>query len=543
VTERPLPWLPIAIGVIVGGVLAFGNCLIGLKTGLWDTAQLTSTLLTFLLCAPLCALVGKSFDIHDNNLAQTTSSAIAAMPATMGLLAAVPALGLLGKEVSTAALVASAIAYGLLGVASALLLAPRLIDRDKLPFPTGVATAELINAMHTDRRHVRERAMYFGIAFAAAAAFTLVRDVAEWIPQNLETTVVVAAIPVTLGVAASPLLIGSGALIGPRISLSLAGGALLAWLGGVWLAGGHHWADAEHVGSWLRWPGVGLLVGGSLPSLASVVRQLGKSTQALGDAGPALKIVGVTGACTVVVTHFGFDVSWLFSIIGVVVAVVLSTVAGRVAGTTDVAPLGELGELSQFVGATSGSPTMGVATAGVTASVGAQNTQLLWALKAGRILGTPVRAQWLAQAVGVLAGAPICIAIWFAITRAWPIGGEHLPAPYAAQWKSVAEVLHQGLSALPTGAGAAALVAIGVGLALSLLERVKRLGAWVPAPLGIGLGFLLPVSSCLAIGVGGVAGSLVMRGRNGEVVASSVASGILAGEAIPVVILVLWQLM
>jgi hypothetical protein len=53
VGERPLPWIPIAIGVVVGALLAFGNCLIGLKTGLWDTAQLTSTLLTFVLCARL----------------------------------------------------------------------------------------------------------------------------------------------------------------------------------------------------------------------------------------------------------------------------------------------------------------------------------------------------------------------------------------------------------------------------------------------------------------------------------------------------------
>jgi uncharacterized oligopeptide transporter (OPT) family protein len=541
VAEGRLPWLPIAIGVVVGGVLAFGNCLIGLKTGLWDTAQLTSTLLTFLLCAPLCRVAGKAFDIHDNNLAQTTSAAIAAMPATMGLLAAVPALGMLGKPPSTLTLVLSALSFGMLGIASALLLAPRLIDRDKLPFPTGVATAELIRAMHTDRQHVRERAMYFGIAFALAALFTVLRDVAELIPASVDTTIVIAASPVTLGMAASPLLIGSGALVGVRIALSLAGGALLAWIGGVWLAGSQHWADAESVGTWLRWPGVGLLLGGSLPSLVGVVRQLGSGAKDLGEAGPALKIVAVTGAATVVVTHVGFDVSWLLSVIAVLLAIVLSTVAGRAAGTTDVAPLGEVGELALFAGAASGPPVMGVATANVTAGMAAQNTQLLWALKAGRELDTPVRSQWLAQAVGVVAGAPICIGIWIAVTRTWKIGSEQLPVPYAAQWTSVAEVLHRGWSALPQGAGVAALVAIGVGVALSLVERTK-LAPYVPAPLGIGLGFLLPVSSCLAIGVGGIVGSFVMRRRNGEVLVSSIASGMLAGEAIPVVLYVLWQL-
>src|ERR1043165_4143741 len=215
--------------------------------------------------------------------------------------------------------------------------------------------------------------MYFGIAFAVAVLFTLLRDLGEVIPGNLETTVVIAAIPVTIGVAASPLLLGSGALIGARISLSLAGGALLAWVGGVWLAGSHHWADAEGVGAggrWarggrfaggsLRWPGVGMLLGGSLPSLVSVVRQLRSSTQALGDAGPALKIVGVTGVVAIIVTHFGFDVPWLFALIAVALAIVLSTVAGRAAGTTDVAPLGEVGELALFVGASAGTPTIGV---------------------------------------------------------------------------------------------------------------------------------------------------------------------------------------
>src|ERR1041385_3958276 len=182
--ERSLPWLWIAIGVVVGAVLAFGNCLIGLKTGLWDTGQLTSTLLTFLLCAPLSRLVGRTFDVHDNNLAQTTSAALAAMPATMGLLGAIPALRLSGVTPSATVLVVSAAVYGMLGVASGLLLAPRLIDRDKLPFPTGIATAEFIRALHADRQHVRTRALMFGVAFAITAVLTLVRDVGNAFPGS-----------------------------------------------------------------------------------------------------------------------------------------------------------------------------------------------------------------------------------------------------------------------------------------------------------------------------------------------------------------------
>jgi uncharacterized oligopeptide transporter (OPT) family protein len=218
-------------------------------------------------------------------------------------------------------------------------------------------------------------------------------------------------------------------------------------------------------------------------------------------------------------------------------------VAGRVAGSTDVAPLGEVGQLAQFVGATSGSATTSVSTANVTASTAAQTTSLLWALKAGRILGTPVRSQWLAQAVGVLAGAPICIGIWFAITNVWPIGSKELPAPSSAQWKSVAEVLTEGWSALPPGAGWAAIVALGVGMLLSLVEKSERVAKWAPAPLGLGLGFLLPLSTCLAIGIGGLIGLFVMRQKNGDVKVASVGSGMLAGEAIPVVVLLLWQLL
>ncbi len=165
-------------------MLAVGNTLMSLKVGVWDSGQLTASLLTFALLTPLMRALKSALSQDANNLAQAMAASVASMPATMGLLAAVPALSLLGHEPSNTALLLSGWAFGALGIAAGWLLAPMLLGRDALPFPTAIAAAELIQTIHASGDEARRRTRPFLAAFLFAATVTLVRDTSHALPSS-----------------------------------------------------------------------------------------------------------------------------------------------------------------------------------------------------------------------------------------------------------------------------------------------------------------------------------------------------------------------
>jgi uncharacterized oligopeptide transporter (OPT) family protein len=83
------------------------------------------------------------------------------------------------------------------------------------------------------------------------------------------------------------------------------------------------------------------------------------------------------------------------------------------------------------------------------------------------------------------------------------------------------------------------IVAAIAGLVLSLAEKT-RLARWVPSPLGVGLGFLLSVSTGATLLVGALVARRLVRGGH-EARSLSVGSGLLSGEAVVVVVSVLLQ--
>src|SRR5918912_986245 len=85
------------------------------------------------------ALGGGKLSRLETNTAQTIAAAAGAMPAAAGLLGAIPALSMLGRDVPAWGVVVWGLSLGILGVLFAVLLRRRLIEEEPLPFPTGVA--------------------------------------------------------------------------------------------------------------------------------------------------------------------------------------------------------------------------------------------------------------------------------------------------------------------------------------------------------------------------------------------------------------------
>jgi uncharacterized oligopeptide transporter (OPT) family protein len=124
-----------------------------------------------------------------------------------------------------------------------------------------------------------------------------------------------------------------------------------------------------------------------------------------------------------------FDIAWWMSVLAVLITFVLSIVAARATGETDITPITALGKVTQLTyGAIAPSNiATNLMTASITAGASAQSADLLTDLKAGYLLGTNPRRQSVAQFFGVLAGVLVCAPIYAVIVKT-PAFDPNLPA-------------------------------------------------------------------------------------------------------------------
>jgi uncharacterized oligopeptide transporter (OPT) family protein len=531
----------LAVGLGIGALLAVGNVYMGLKTGWWDSGSITASLIAFALLSAWSRAGGRRASARETNLAQTTAVAVGAAPAAAGLLGAIPALSLLGRNTPGWIAGSWGLALGVLGVLLALALRRRLIEEERLPFPTGVATAGVIRAVHGGESSGARLLLGVG---GASAALTAVRE-ASWLPAVTALPGTLAGAPAAafgLGFAWSPMMAGAGLVAGPQNGLGVLAGSLLAWAviaPALVRSGAVPEAAYGPLVGWLAWPGVALMLGSASVSLAGQARTL---PRALGDLarmrgpGRAAVLLGVA-ACAgmMVVGALGFGLRPWQVVLALSLAAVLGGVSARAAGQTDIIPAGEVGQLAQIAGGllarTSVATNAGMGS--VVAGTASQAGVSLWSLKAGHELGASPRLQAVGMLAGTAVGAALAVPAYLLLARSHGIGTAALPVPGALPWKAIAEAAAGGLAALPPGAVGAAALAFGVGVALELLGR-RRSGRFLPAPGAMGMGFIAPAHYAATIAAGALAGAAwrALRPARACALLPVVGAGAIAGESI-----------
>ena len=247
--------------------------------------------------------------------------------------------------------------------------------------------------------------------------------------------------------------------------------------------------------------------------------------------GLAIAAVGTT-----VVAWYLFEIPPHLTFVALVLSFALATVAVRSTGETDINPVGGMGKVTQLAygGLAPGSLGTNLMAAAVTGAGASQAADMMQDLKTGRLLGASPRRQFIAQLWGIGAGVLFCIPAYLLVTGAYPLGGEQLPAPAAFSWKAMAELLTQGLDALPPHAEAAVAAGAAFGALLSVLRRIPVLAPYLPSGLAIGIAFIVQAFYSLVIFLGSLA--LVIWQRSSPVSAKklsfAVASGLVAGEGL-----------
>jgi uncharacterized oligopeptide transporter (OPT) family protein len=546
----------LVMGGLIGAVLAVTNVYTGLKTGFWESGCVLSSLLAF---GGLSVLARRSAPPSplETNLAQTTAVSVGAMPASAGLLGAVPALTLLGTQPPGWAVALWGVGLGTLGVLFAFSLRRRLLEDEALPFPTGAATAELITTLHSTDSAYATRARGLWVSGLLSGVLTWAREVSQLVPQ---VSLLPAAMRVgglgpetlLLGVAWNPMLLGIGVLVGLQAGLSLLLGSLVAWVGlAPWLVHAgvvktdNPDALREALVAWLTWPGVGLMVGAAATSIASQVRALpavladlrglgryGEGWEATAGrwvARGVLPVILLTGA----MGWFALDLGPLSFLLALVLAVPLCAVCARATGQTDIAPMSPVGQFAQgaFGMLAPPQPGLNVSAGAVVSGAASHTCGSLWSLQAGRLLGTSASRQLLVQLSGLLVGAAVALPTYHLLVSAHGLGSQALPVPAGHQFKAVAELLTS-----PEGLSRSSLLATGGAFALGVVLSVAargRLARLLPSAAAMGLGFLLPAAFAVTLCLGAVLAALVgwLRPSSTQT-AQSAGAGSIVGESL-----------
>ena len=565
-------------GMLIGGVMSISNLYVGLKTGWGLGVTITSCIIAYAVFTFLERIVpayrNRPFSTLENYTMSSAASAAGYM-SSAGLVSAIPALYLTtGRVLTWWEIGLWLFALSILGVFMAIPLKRQLINVDQLPFPSGIATAETLKSMHSEGGEavVKARSLFaFGIVGAVVAlwrdlfaqvkflaAYAFPAEIPFW-PSAVGRDLLAKY---TIGIEGSLIMVAAGAIMGIRVAASMLVGSFIFYgvIGPILVERGIAQPGYRGIVSWVLWPSTAMMVASGLLSFGlkwrTVARAFGGLSRLFGNATttddddplahvevPASWfIVGTltAGTACVILGHYLFGITWWMGILAVLVTFLLSIVAARATGETDITPIGAMGKITQLIyGVVAPTNiTTNLMTASITSGAASHAADLLTDLKSGYLLGGNPRKQTISQLFGVLAGTLVSVPAYLFVVQRNPerLGSEALPAPSAKVWAGVAELLAKGIDSLPQGALAAIVVGAAIGIALTLVEEFgpKAWRPWLPSTTGLGIAGVIPAFNSFAMFAGAFAAWLFAKARPqaAETYTVPISSGLIAGESL-----------
>jgi len=445
-------------------------------------------------------------------------------------------------------------ALAVLGVLFAFPLKRRFINDEQHPFPEGRAAGIVMDSLHTgDAGEGVLKAKLLAMTGGVAALLKIMQSHAIMakikvgfltIPEFLDGLWYRWFTPAIMGTPLKELtvrpdtdfvMMAAGGLMGIRTGISIMVGAIVNYMIlAPWMISrgdiiGHaDEAGIMHFGFkpitvWALWCGVAMMTTASLFAFFSKPRMLLQSfsgllggkkkaegSDVLRDIELPIKVsvigIPVVGAIVVLLAHHYFGVHLWMGALAVPLVFVFTLIAAHSTALTSITPTGALGKLTQLTyGAIApGNITTNLMTAGITGEVASNSSNLLMDIKPGYMLGGKPRQQAIGHILGIVAGACAAVPVFYYIfLKGDPAGlvTAERPMPAATIWRAVAEVLANGLDTLATSARYAALVGALLGIILEAIKVSTRGRFWLSG-VGIGLAFVIPFNTCLAMFIG-----------------------------------------
>jgi putative OPT family oligopeptide transporter len=217
---RELTPRSVVLGIALALILGAANAYLGLYAGLTVSASIPAAVISM---AILRMLGGST--ILENNVVQTIASAGEAVAA--GAIFTFPALVILGgvRTLPYVEVTALCVVGATMGALLVVFLRRAYIVEERLPFPEGVACAQVLRAGDA-QANVRPLV----IGGLISAALKALQDVAGVIPGAVSGARWVGSAAVAGSLDVSAALIGVGYIIGIRIAALVFAGGAFAWL-------------------------------------------------------------------------------------------------------------------------------------------------------------------------------------------------------------------------------------------------------------------------------------------------------------------------
>lgn len=550
------------LGVVLTTVFTAANVYLGLKVGLTFASSIPAAVLSMAILSAV-----RNSSLLENNIVQTVASAAGTLSAIIFVL---PGLVIVGwwTEFPFWQSFLICVSGGVLGVLFTIPLRRVLVTHSDLPYPEGVAAAEVLKVGSGargegggDPQQAREGLIAVVLGAAASAGLAL-------LGATQVVAVEIAGFFRLAGSAASGYsiswslaLLGAGHLVGLAVGLAMLTGLLIAWAVAVPLL--THWHPvaagvdfAQHTqGIWrhqVRFLGAGAIGVAALWTLAKLARPvfqglLGTLTVAAGaavaddrdrDLSPRW-IFGLTLVCLLVVGGLSYEFArstGLASQAGVLTALavpfvlfvgfLIAGVCGYMAGLIGASnsPISGVGILAIVTSAAmlvwlvpvnaDARPILVAFALFITAIVFACATisnDNLQDLKTGQLVGASPWRQQVALIVGVAAGAAVIPWVLNLLAKAYGFAGAPnlqvlTQNPLPAPQATLISALAQGVIG---GQLEWRMIGIGalVGSGLIVLDLgLQRTGRLKLPPLAVGIGIYLPMSATVAVVVGAVLG-------------------------------------
>jgi len=563
-TPSELTLRAIVLGAMLTAVFTAANVYIGLKIGITFATSIPAAVIS------MAALRGfRGVSIQENNIVQTIASAAGTLSSVVFVL---PGLVMIGwwhgfPYFATVGIIATG---GVLGVLFSVPLRRALVTGSDLPYPEGVAAAEVLRVGSAERGgedNARGLAAIM-VGGLVAAGYQLL-DKLQLVADELDRNVRLGGSASGAGFSFSLALIGIGHLVGVAVGGAILAGVVIAWgvlvpiYAAPGLAHGAALADAVDMAFHhkVRFVGAGVIAVAAVWALVTVIgpvvrgiiaamaaaRRRGRGEAlplaerdlpiglvglaALAMLGPIALLLGPFAGAEPLARHFwltlGAAVGFV-AIAGVIIAAVCGYMAGLIgASNSPVSGTGMLtvAAMALVLVAIFGRSGAGLGSAvtpmtafallvtAIIFSISTIANDNLQDLKTGALVGATPWRQQVALVIGVVFGALVIPPVLDLLNATFgfqgaPGAGPHaLPAPQAALITAIAQgVLGGSLDWGLIGLG----VAIGAGcIAIDLGLRRKRWGG-LP-PLGVGLGIYLPMAIMIPIPIGAGIGWLYNR--------------------------------
>lgn len=465
-------------------------------------------------------------NLNEINVTHTAMSSGAMVAG--GLAFTIPGIWILEEtsEVGFLSLLIVTLSGTVLGVVFTSLIRQHFVEKEKLPFPMGVASYETVVAGDEGGR----KAKYLFSTMGIAAVFVAIRDGLGWIPAAWSSAWLYSK-NIFFGTWISPMAVGIGYIIGPLFTgvwflgavlsyfLIIPVGVALGWFEDVATAAA--FKDSLGIGLMVG-TGLGILIKGILPRAKEIYGKSQKREK--GRLGRQLILAPIFFAVVAVFLTTLTEMTLIPSLLTIVGVWLTTAMAASITGQSGINPMEVFGIIILLgVKVVSDIGTIeAFLVAGVVAVACGLAGDVLNDFKSGYLLKTDPKAQIIAETVGGVIGAVVSVVVLFIMFRAYgTMGpGTELPAPQAY----AVSTMVGGLPNTP---------AFFFGLMIGILIYLIGLPG-----MTLGIGMYLPMEISSAAFLGGMISLISVKlnpksKENGLVI----SSGLLGGEGITGVVL------